>query len=429
MKILVADDDPISALVLSNILAASGHECQVAQDGNEAWEILSGENPPSVVFIDWMMPGIDGLELTRRTRALGRTTYTYIVIVSALNRQEEVLLGYEAGADDFITKPYRPEEVIARQRVAERVVHTTSSRASLSSALREAAESKAGSVVVRSGPTIGRIVFQQGKVVWASLSTEPSSVAHMLASRSALDVEEIRAAVEESNAAGISLAQVILNWNLLREETLRSLMRAWISQQVTTISLLEPSAVLFAPFSRTLDAPILFDYEDFVALRLVDQSAPRLTTAGNTADSTVPANGAAQLSPDEADLEEVRECLDRAMEIEGVLSSALYDTQTARWLLTRGDERDLDLDLAWRNIKLAMSAPAGDEIDDIIISTSDHIFILRHYSRSPLRFVFLAADRARARLGMVRRSFAGSIPSDPSASPVRYPFPLALASA
>lgn len=423
MKILVADDDPISALVLSNILAASGHACQVAQDGNEAWEVLSGEDPPSVVFIDWMMPGVDGLELTRRTRALGRTTYTYIVIVSALNRQEEVLLGYEAGADDFITKPYRPEEVIARQRVAERVVQTTSSRASLSSALQEAAESKAGSVVVRSGTTIGRIIFQQGKVVWASLSTEPSSLAHMLASKSALDVEDIRAAVEESNAAGISLAQVILNWGLLSEETLRSLMRAWISQQVTTISLLDPSAVLFAPFSRTVDAPILFDYEDFVALRLVDQRAPRLTTAGDPA----PANGAEQLSPDEADLEEIRECLDRTMAIEGVLSSALYDTQTARWLLTRGD--DLDLDLAWRNIKLAMSAPAGDEIDDIIISTSEHIFILRHYSRSPLRFVFLAADRARARLGMVRRSFAGCIPSEPSASPVRYPFPLALASA
>ena len=197
MKILVADDDPISALVLEGLLTASGHECQIARDGDEAWKIIEGEDAPPVMFLDWMMPSIDGLELCRRTRALGRSSYTYIVIVSARNRQREISRGFEAGADEFITKPYQPEEVFARQRVAERLIQTVRAGISLERAIEDAQASPGGDVVVRSGGSIGRISFQAGKVAWAGISDRPDSLLAMLASESSLDIEDIRAVMED----------------------------------------------------------------------------------------------------------------------------------------------------------------------------------------------------------------------------------------
>jgi len=400
MKVLVADDDPISALVLEGLLTASGHTCQIARNGNEAWEIIRGQDPPLIMFLDWMMPGIDGLELCRRTRELKRGTYTYIVIVSARNRQEEVSLGFAAGADEFITKPYQPEEVFARQRVAERVIQTVSAENSLDKAIVEAQNSPAGDVVVRSGAVIGRIAFQGGKVTWASVSDRPDSPAAMLAGDPALNADELAAAVEESKTIGVPLTELIIEWGLLSEDKLRSLIRSWICRQIAAISLLDAPVVIFSPVARNDTTPFLFDYESLTALRVVREPAPR-----STHDSEEhPANSPAPQLLDPADLELARSDLAQAMQLAGAISAAIFDEQTGRWLLTRGEK--VDLDLAWRNVKLAGATHARDEIEDIIVTTRRHIYIFRPYTRSPRRFIFLATDRASSRLGMIRLALA-----------------------
>ena len=119
MKILVADDDPVSRMVVVAALEDLGHACVQAADGEEAWRLFTAESP-DVVISDRMMPGLDGLELCRRIRAGEITSYTYIVLTTALGAESEILDGMEAGADDYLTKPVAPFDLHTRLIAADR---------------------------------------------------------------------------------------------------------------------------------------------------------------------------------------------------------------------------------------------------------------------------------------------------------------------
>ncbi|MDP9442242.1 MAG: diguanylate cyclase [Actinomycetota bacterium] len=120
MKVLVADDDLVSRLMLQGAVEDLGHECLVAADGNKAWGLLA-EASPDVLITDRMMPGIDGLELCRRVRNAPGATYTYVVLATSLGDRHEVLRGMEAGADDYLTKPLEPFDLETRLVAARRV--------------------------------------------------------------------------------------------------------------------------------------------------------------------------------------------------------------------------------------------------------------------------------------------------------------------
>jgi DNA-binding response OmpR family regulator len=121
MRVLIADDDPVSSRVLAATLKRLGHEVEMAADGHEAWERHLAV-PASVLITDWMMPRVDGLELTRRVRALAARRYTWIILLTAMRGRTSYLDGMEAGADDFVSKPINEHELHARLRVAERVL-------------------------------------------------------------------------------------------------------------------------------------------------------------------------------------------------------------------------------------------------------------------------------------------------------------------
>lgn len=121
MKILIAEDDRTSSMLLNATLKRMGHEVIVAKDGNDAWASYQAE-PLSVVITDWMMPGMDGIELCQRIRAARRLEYTYVLILTSLSGKVSFLEGMDAGADDYITKPFDPDELNARLRVAERIL-------------------------------------------------------------------------------------------------------------------------------------------------------------------------------------------------------------------------------------------------------------------------------------------------------------------
>jgi len=121
MRVLIAEDDPVSSRILMATLERLGHEVEVAVDGLEAWERHVAA-PAAVVITDWMMPRVDGLELARRIRGLGQERYTWIIMLTALRGRAHYLDGMEAGADDFVTKPVDAHELRARLRVAERVL-------------------------------------------------------------------------------------------------------------------------------------------------------------------------------------------------------------------------------------------------------------------------------------------------------------------
>lgn len=121
MKILIAEDDTTSRLVLAATLKKSGHEVSAAKNGREAWEMLQ-EDGFSMVISDWMMPDVDGLELCRLIRAQHQMTYTYVILLTALGGKTNYLDAMDAGADDFITKPFDADQLEARLRVAGRIL-------------------------------------------------------------------------------------------------------------------------------------------------------------------------------------------------------------------------------------------------------------------------------------------------------------------
>lgn len=121
-KILIADDDPIATKVLRLSLQKLGHEVIVARDGAEAWEIFD-EEPIRVVISDWMMPGLDGLQLCAKIRDRAHTAYTYFILLTGAHTSpEDYSLAMDSGVDDFLTKPFDPANLRARIRVAERIL-------------------------------------------------------------------------------------------------------------------------------------------------------------------------------------------------------------------------------------------------------------------------------------------------------------------
>ena len=120
MRVLVADDDLGARLVARAVVEGLGHECLVAADGDEAWRLFQ-YYPPEVLVTDWVMPGLDGLQLCRSIRDAERDSYTYIVLLTSMDGQDDVLSGMEAGADDYVVKPLDPFALRARLLVARRV--------------------------------------------------------------------------------------------------------------------------------------------------------------------------------------------------------------------------------------------------------------------------------------------------------------------
>lgn len=123
MKILIAEDDPISRRILEANLLEWGYEVMVASDGGEAWEIIQQPESPSLIISDWMMPRMDGLALCREIRNLEKSKYIYFIILTAKGEKRDIIEGLEAGADDFLTKPFNQEELKYRTRIGERIIN------------------------------------------------------------------------------------------------------------------------------------------------------------------------------------------------------------------------------------------------------------------------------------------------------------------
>jgi two-component system cell cycle response regulator len=120
MKIMVVDDDPTSRLIARMAVQRLGHECETVADGTEAWNAFPSTRP-DVVISDWMMPGLDGLQLCRNIRAHGSGGYTYLVLLTSRGAHGQILEGMSAGADDYLLKPLDPDELQVRLIAAERV--------------------------------------------------------------------------------------------------------------------------------------------------------------------------------------------------------------------------------------------------------------------------------------------------------------------
>jgi two-component system, NtrC family, sensor kinase len=122
MRILIAEDEPTSRRFLAGVLQKLGYDAVAAADGLEAWDLLQKSDAPKLLLLDWMMPRLDGISLCRRIHERRSSGYAYIIMVTAKDSRSDLLAGFEAGADDYLSKPIDPEELKARLRVGQRVL-------------------------------------------------------------------------------------------------------------------------------------------------------------------------------------------------------------------------------------------------------------------------------------------------------------------
>ena len=122
MRILVAEDEPVSRLRLKAQLVKWGYDVVLAKDGAEAWAILGRDDAPRLAILDWMMPGMDGPEVCARIREKAAEPYVYVLLLTGKGEKDDVVAGLDAGADDYLTKPFDARELEVRLRAGCRIV-------------------------------------------------------------------------------------------------------------------------------------------------------------------------------------------------------------------------------------------------------------------------------------------------------------------
>jgi two-component system, cell cycle response regulator len=139
MRILIADDDGVTRKALTKLLQGLGYEVLLAHDGKHAWQLLQQPNSPYLVILDWMMPGMDGVVLCSKLRTLEKDIYPYVILLTANNNKKDLVTGFNAGADDYVRKPFDPDELFVRIRAGERIINLQIESLAARDALRKQA--------------------------------------------------------------------------------------------------------------------------------------------------------------------------------------------------------------------------------------------------------------------------------------------------
>jgi diguanylate cyclase (GGDEF)-like protein len=139
MRLLIAEDDRVCRRILEKLLAKWGHEVEMVSDGAEAWQALQRFDAPSMVVLDWMMPGMDGIDVCRRLRELKRDISPYVILLSGKGEKTDLIKGMSAGADDYVIKPFDPDELRVRILAGERILNLQVESLTVMEALRKQA--------------------------------------------------------------------------------------------------------------------------------------------------------------------------------------------------------------------------------------------------------------------------------------------------
>src|SRR6266545_4249657 len=122
MRVLIAEDDQISRLMLDGMLTEWGYDVTAVGDGSQAWEVLQRADAPRLAILDWIMPGMDGIEVCRKVRARPTPEPIYLLLLTARNAKADIVAGLHSGANDYVTKPFDRDELQARVQVGRTVI-------------------------------------------------------------------------------------------------------------------------------------------------------------------------------------------------------------------------------------------------------------------------------------------------------------------
>jgi len=121
MKVLIAEDEIVSRRLIESSVRRWGYDAVVANDGLEASQVLQSPGAPKLILLDWMMPGLDGIQICRELRDAEGESYAYVLLLTSKHSKDDVIHGLEAGADDYIAKPFDPQELKVRLRTGKRI--------------------------------------------------------------------------------------------------------------------------------------------------------------------------------------------------------------------------------------------------------------------------------------------------------------------
>ena len=122
MRVLIAEDNPVLQLLLERLITKWGHESVICKDGAKAWEVFQEGEPPLLLILDWMMPGMDGVDLCKKIRALPDGDQFYVIMLTSKGETEDMVQGLQSGANDYVTKPFAHAELEARLQVGVRMI-------------------------------------------------------------------------------------------------------------------------------------------------------------------------------------------------------------------------------------------------------------------------------------------------------------------
>ncbi len=269
MRVLVADDDALNRDFLQRLLTAHGYEVLLAENGQAALRLLLQNGAPQIALLDWEMPVLDGLDLCRAIRSDIHERYVHVLMLSGVHPDEHRIQALEAGADDFLPKPYHPDVLLARLRVASRLVERQpSSSDRLLAALKEAAASGGGDVAVREGDTVGYITFCQGKVSWAYVSQDNSTFFEQLGEELKMQAGSVDSVLASCRETGTDFYHELIERGYTSEHELRRAIESWLRRKLEQIFRLSQANVLFLPADRQEEPVYTFPLESVLPQQL-----------------------------------------------------------------------------------------------------------------------------------------------------------------
>lgn len=401
MRVLIADDDPVARAWMTSILEDAGYEVSAMNTGTEALDAVVSDHSIRIVVLDWMMPGVAGPDICREIRARPHAQYTYVIIVSARSGQDAFREGMEAGADEFLSKPYAPLELVSRVRVAERVLAApVSAGSSVADVMREALSSTGGELIVRQGAVVGRVHVAGGRVAWADLSSAPGSLLDVLAAEGVVSREDASSALAEARRSRRGFAEVLVQWGLVEEPQLRALVRGWLAGKLDAICALEGATAIFVPNAHHTTSSMTFAFSDVCSFPLF--AVPQLT----------PASGVER--PALAD-DALRAGVTELMRLDGATSAAVLNGTTGAVVWHEG--RSLDREAIRGQLQLLTRPGPTRAGRELILTTQSDVQLMCPIPGRPPLFLYVVLRTENATLAMARltlRAAADAVPPTPA---------------
>jgi DNA-binding response OmpR family regulator len=407
MRILLADDEPMSReLVQRTLRARTNHEVIAVGDGEQALALALQEPFPDVLLLDWMMPGLSGVEVCARVRRASLRVQPYIILLTARSSREDMLEGLGAGADDFLSKPAAPDILVARLLPAARRSGAGRSHSrAVAQAMFRARDEGDGELVVTDGAINARVLFHSRQVAWAHVSDDRNTLLDILAPGVGIDADMVREVVAECRRSGARLSDTLVSFGLVDRARLREQLRDWTRRKMQAILRFEQPQILFLPQKRSYSEDLLFELEELLGdeehLSRPRSAFPPMLSAPSgwqEAFEAPQADGSRDL---------LTRVLDSALQGDGVLGAAAIERLSGICLMQRGQE--LSPDVAWAHLQCLNVLSRSERVQDSIVVTDKFFHLVCFVPAVPDCFVYVLVDSSRVILAAARHALQRAV--------------------